>query len=213
MVALFLAGEFMPTPIIPPAAAIIGSSLALLAIHASRVESVDAVFGDIDWKTLLFIFCMMCFVQVFTKTGILSGLARAMHAGFQDDVLLAGVALLGAVGLVSAFLANIPVVAAAVLTVKGYLVLLGMVPEEALGVGFADWPAASLPVFVAMMFGGTLGGNATLIGASSNLVCVGVCAARGRPVSFAGFMRYGVPVTACQLAAAAAYVWALSKMV
>ncbi|GFK94209.1 putative transporter [Fundidesulfovibrio magnetotacticus] len=213
MVGLFLAGEFLPNPVIPPAAAIVGASLALLAIHASRVESVDAVFPDIDWKTLLFIFCMMCYVQVFTKTGVLSGLSRTMHAGFSDNVLLAGFALLGAVGLISAFLANIPVVAAAVLTVKGYLVLLNMVPEEALGLGFADWPDASLPVFVAMMFGGTLGGNATIIGASSNLVCAGVCAARGRPVSFAGFMRYGVPVTLCQLAASAAYIWALSKLV
>jgi len=37
-------------------------------------------------------------------------------------------------------------------------------------------PEQSLPVFVAMMFGGTLGGNATLIGASANLVSVGTCA-------------------------------------
>ena len=58
-------------------------------------------------------------------------------------------------------------------------------------------------------FGGTLGGNATLIGASSNIVSAGICAAQGRPVGFAAFMRYGVPMTVCQLAVSAAYVAAL----
>ncbi|NDY55472.1 citrate transporter [Desulfovibrio sulfodismutans] len=212
MVVLFLIGEAMPHPVLPPSAAIIGASLALLAIHTLKIEPVEAVLRDIDWKTLLFIFCMMCYVEIFTKTGLMSGLSRALYAGIGDDILLAAFALLGAVGLVSGYLANIPVVAASILMVKGYLVLLQLAPEEALGAGFTDWPQAAFPVFVAMMFGGTLGGNATLIGASSNLVAVGVCAAHGRPVRFGAFLRYGVPVTLCQLAVAAVYVWALTKI-
>ena len=56
------------------------------------------------------------------------------------------------------------------------------------------------------MFGGTLGGNATLIGAAANVVSVGICAANGRPVTFLGFMRFGVPVVLVQLAVAALYV-------
>jgi Na+/H+ antiporter NhaD/arsenite permease-like protein len=212
MVVLFLIGEAMPHPIVPPSAAIIGASLALLAIHTHKAEPVEAVLRDIDWKTLLFIFCMMCYVEIFTKTGLMSGLSRALHAGIGDDILLASFAMLGAVGLVSGYLANIPVVAASILLVKGYLVLLQMAPEEALGVGFTDWPAAAVPIFVAMMFGCTLGGNATLIGASSNLVAVGVSAAHGRPVRFVTFLRYGVPVTLCQLGMSAVYIWALSRL-
>ena len=64
-----------------------------------------------------------------------------------------------------------------------------------------------------MMFGGTLGGNATLIGASANVVSVGICAAEGRPVSFFGFMRYGVPVVIVQLAVSALYVIALNWLI
>jgi Na+/H+ antiporter NhaD/arsenite permease-like protein len=211
MVAMFLIGDSLPQPVIPPAAAIMGASLALLAIQSSHVEPLDNVFKDVDWKTIIFIFCMMCYVEQITKTGVLSGLSRSLHAGFGDNLLLAGMALLAGIGLASAFLANIPVVAAAVLMTKGYLVLLTLVPEEALGATFTDWPDASLPVFVAMMFGGTLGGNATLIGSSANLVSVGICGAQGRPVRFAEFARYGVPATCCQLAASAVYVWLLSK--
>jgi len=83
------------------------------------------------------------------------------------------------------------------------------VPEEALGAGFTDWPLATLPMFVAMMFGGTLGGNATLIGASANIVSGGICAAHGKPVRFVTFLRYGLPVTLAQMVVAAAYVVAL----
>ncbi len=210
MVVLFLIGESIPQPIVPPAAAIIGATFALLAIHTAKVEPVENVFRDVDWKTIIFIFCMMCYVEEITKTGILAGLSRQMFAIFGDQVLLAGMFLLAAVGLASGFLANIPVVAAAILMTKGYLVLLQMVPEEALGMGFTDWPDQSLPVFVAMMFGGTLGGNATLIGASANLVSVGICAAAGSRVDFITFLRYGVPATICQLAVSALYVWLLT---
>lgn len=92
---------------------------------------------------------------------------------------------------------------------KGYLVTAEAVPELALTPNFTDWPSTTLPVFVAMMFGATLGGNATLIGASANIIAAGVCAANGRRVTFGQFLRYGVPVTACQLLVAALYIIAL----
>jgi len=210
MVTLFLVGESIPHPIVPPAAAIIGASLALLAIHTAHVEPIENVLRDVDWKTIIFIFCMMCYVEEITKTGVLAGLSRQMYEFFGANLLLAGMFLLAGIGLASGFLANIPVVAAAILMTKGYLVLLEMVPEEALGIGFTAWPDQALSVFVAMMFGGTLGGNATLIGASANLVAVGICASQGSKVDFVTFLRYGVPVTICQLTASAVYVWALT---
>ncbi len=210
MVGLFLLGDSLPNPIAPPSAAIIAASLALLAIHGAKVDQVEGALRDIDWKTIIFIFCMMCYVELISKTGVLSALSRSMQSGFGDDLLLAGLVLLGAVGVTSGFLANIPVVAAGVFLTKGYLALLRVVPEEALGPGFTAWPDAALPLFTAMMFGGTLGGNATLIGASSNLVAVGACRASGRTISFMEFLRYGAPVALAQLAASAGYLWLLS---
>ena len=64
-----------------------------------------------------------------------------------------------------------------------------------------------------MMFGGTLGGNVTLIGSSATLVAAGISASHGKPIPFAAFMRYGVPIAASQLAASALYVWLLSLSV
>ena len=213
MIGLFLFGEDLPSRIVPPAVAIIAASLALLVIYGAKVEPIDRVLRDVDWKTLVFIFCLFCLVEEFTKTGILKPVARNLHAWFGVSLLPIALVMLAGVALASTVLANIPVVAAMVVLTKGYFVVAELMPEEALGALYTEWPLWSLPVFAGMMFGGTLGGNATLIGASANIVSAGICAARGRPVTFGTFMRYGVPITICQLAVSAAYVLVLYYMI
>ena len=152
-------------------------------------------------------------VEAFTRTGLLHSMAKNMNVWFGTQLVLVAMILVAGVGVASSVLANIPVVAAMVLLGKGYLVATELVPELALGAAFVDWPAFTLPVFVAMMFGGTLGGNATLIGASANVVGAGICAAHGRRVTFGTFARYGVPLTVCQLSVSVFYVLALAWMV
>jgi Na+/H+ antiporter NhaD/arsenite permease-like protein len=213
MLVLFVFGEMLPVKIVPPAVAIIAATLALLVIHALKVEPVGAVLKDVDWKTLIFIACMFFLVQALTKTELIEDMTRFANTFFGNNLMGIAFSLLVAIALLSSLLANIPVVAATILMVKGYFVIIEMVPEEALGIGFTDWPAPALPVFVAMMFGATLGGNATLIGASANIVAAGICASHGKPVGFAKFMRYGVPVTAAQIAVSALYVLALFFLV
>ena len=209
MVVLFLFGELLPTQIVPPAVAIIGATLALLVIYGVHVEPVDNVLRDVDWKTLVFLGAIFCLVQAFTKTGLLQGLSLQLYAWFGAQFTQVALLLLAGIGVLSSLLANIPVVAASLIMTKGYLVAAEAVPELAMAGGFTDWPAATVPVFIAMMFGATLGGNATLIGASANIVSVGICASQGERVTFGRFMRYGVPITVVQLALGAAYVLAM----
>jgi Na+/H+ antiporter NhaD/arsenite permease-like protein len=209
MVALFLAGEALPTKIVPPAVAIIAATLALLVVYGARVEPVDNVIRDIDWKTLVFLGAIFCLVQAFTKTGLLQGLSLQLHAWFGLEFTRVALVLLAGIGILSSLLANIPVVAASLVMTKGYMVAAEAVPEAALMAGFTSWPAETVPVFIAMMFGATLGGNATLIGASANIVSVGICASQGERVTFARFMRYGLPITIAQLGVSALYVLAL----
>jgi Na+/H+ antiporter NhaD/arsenite permease-like protein len=209
MVALFLFGEELPTRLVPPAVAIIAASLALLVIYEVKVEPVDDAFRDIDWKTLLFLGCIFCLVQAITQTGLLQALSLKLYQWFGTRLMLVAFGLVAGIGLLSSVLANTPVVAASILMIKGYLVAAELVPETAMAAHFVDWPAATVPVFVAMMFGATLGGNATLIGSAANVVAVGICARNGKPVTFVGWLRYGLPLTLCQLAVGAVYVLAL----
>jgi Na+/H+ antiporter NhaD/arsenite permease-like protein len=212
MVALFLFGESLPAQIIPPQVAIIAAALALLVIYGVRVEPVSEVIRDVDWKTIVFLGAIFTLVQGFVKTELLQGLSFQLYDWFSDDLTRVAILSLAGVGVLSSLLANIPVVAAALVTVTGYLVVAGAAPEIALAPGFTDWPDATLPVFVAMMFGGTLGGNATLIGASANVVAVGICAANGRRVTFMQFLRIGLPIAVVQLSVGAAYSLALGSM-
>ncbi len=212
MIGLFLFGENLPTRIVPPEVAIVGATLALLVVYGARVEPVDAVLRDVDWKTLVFLGAIFVLVQAFTKTGLLQGLSVQLYNAFGAQLTLVGLIMLAGIGMLSAVLANIPVVAAALIMAKGYLVAAEAVPELALSATFTDWPAATLPLFVAMMFGATLGGNATLIGASANIVAVGICAKEGERVSFMRFARVGLPIALVQLAMGAVYVLVLTAM-
>ena len=209
MVLLFIFGDKMPTQIVPPGVAIIAATLALLVIYAAKVEPITNVMKDVDWRTLIFLMCLFCLVQAFNKTGILQSFSHNLYAWFGTNLVLIALVIMAGVGFASSVLANIPVVAAMLLMVKGYFVTAQLVPDLALDPTFTDWPTRVIPVFVAMMFSATLGGNATLIGASANVVSTGICAAHGKPVSFVTFMRFGVPLTLCQLIMAALYVLVL----
>jgi Na+/H+ antiporter NhaD/arsenite permease-like protein len=212
MVLLFIFGELLPTRIVPPTVAVIAAALALLLVYSSKIEPVDKVIQDVDWKTLLFLACIFCLVQAFGKTGTLQSASTKLYHFAGQDLILVALMLIAGVGVLSSLLANIPVVAGSLVMVKGYLVAADVVPEMALTPYFSDWPAATLPVFIGMMFGATLGGNATLIGASANVVAAGVCATHGRRVTFGRFLRYGLPITVIQLGVSALYVVALSKL-
>ena len=209
MVLLFIFGEMIPTQIVPPGVAIIAATLALLVVHAAKVEPITNVLKDIDWRTLIFLMCLFALVQAFNKTGILQGLSQNLYSWFGTNLILISLVLVAGVGFASSLLANIPIVAAMLLMVKGYMVTSELVPDLTLDPTFTDWPVKVIPVFIAMMFSATLGGNATLNGASANVVSTGICASHGKPVSFLTFMRYGVPLTICQLALAALYVLGL----
>ena len=213
MIAMFVFGEDLPARVVPPGVAIIAASLGLLVIYASKVESIDQVLRDVDWKTLIFLNCMFWLVEAVTRTGLIQTLSQQLYAWFGTNLLSVALLMLGGVALASSVLANTPVVAASILLIKGYLVTAQVVPENALGPTFTVWPDQTLPVFVAMMFGATLGGNSTLIGAAANVVSAGICAANGKRVTFARFLRYGVPVTACQLSVSAVYVLVMFRLV
>lgn len=206
MMALFVFGEHLPTHIVPPAAAVIASALALLVGFAARVEPTENVLRDVDWKTLVFLASIFCLVEAMVKTGLLQTLAIKLYEVFGNALTPVALTLIVGIALLSSVLANVPVAAASIVMVKGYLIMAEVVPDTAMAAHFSQWPATSIPVFVAMMFGATLGGNATLVGASANIVAAGICARQGTPLTFGTFLRYGLPITVAQLAASAIYV-------
>lgn len=129
-------------------------------------------------------------------------LALKMYAVFGTELTLVVLTMIGGIALLSAVLANVPVAAASILVVKGYLVAAEAVPGAALDADFTHWPAATIPVFVAMMLGATLGGDATLIGASANISVRGHLCAPWQGAHIRDIpARFDRPITVVQLAA------------
>lgn len=209
MAVLFVFGDMLPHKLTPPAVAILAATLTLLAVYGWKVEPIDRVLADVDWRTLIFIFCMLLMVQGLVKTGALATMTGLVVSVFGSNLPVVAIVFLLGVGALSSMLANTPVVVALIVVTKGYFVEIGMVPDAALGRHIFDWPEATLPVFVAMMFGATLGGNATLIGSAANIVASGICARQGEPVGFARFARIAAPIALAQIAVSAVYVLGL----
>jgi Na+/H+ antiporter NhaD/arsenite permease-like protein len=203
----FIIGESLPIPISPAAVALLGAGLALLLSHQSRIDTVNNILRDVDWSTLIFFMSIFVLIGGLEKTGIISGLSGILAAILGKNIILGSLVLLFLVGILSSVVPNIPLVVGMVPLLKQYLVTVGLAPAEILATDFqGQFPPEVLPMFYAMMFGATLGGNGTLVGASSNIVAAGISEQHGRRISFKTFLHYGIPVTILQLITSAAYV-------
>ncbi|BAY99683.1 hypothetical protein NIES37_36660 [Tolypothrix tenuis PCC 7101] len=203
----FVIGESLPVPISPAAVALLGAALALLLSHQSKIDSVHNILRDVDWSTLIFFMSIFVLIGGLEKTGVINGLSGILAIVLGKNIVLGSLALVFFVGILSSIVPNIPLVVAMVPLLKQYLVNVGLAPAAVLAADFqGQFPPEVLPLFYAMMFGATLGGNGTLVGASSNIVAAGISEQHGRRISFKTFLHYGIPVMLLQLVASALYV-------
>ena len=64
-----------------------------------------------------------------------------------------------------------------------------------------------MPVWWSLALGACLGGNGTAIGASANVIVVGMSEKAGRKITFVRFLSYGMPVMILTVGIATLYVW------
>ncbi|GAA5019237.1 SLC13 family permease [Actinopolymorpha pittospori] len=174
----------------PSVVALVGG-LALLAL--SRLDAAEVV-RDVEWPTLAFFAALFVMVGGLSATGVIDTVAKAATDAMADRLGVATMVLLwGSAGL-SAIVDNIPYVAT-------------MSPIVADLVSASDAGARGQVLWWALALGADLGGNATAIGASANVVMLGLAEKAGRPISFWEFTRYGLVVTAVTIALAVPYLW------
>lgn len=207
VLGFFVIGESLPTPISPAAVALMGAALALLLAHHTKIDTLNNILRDIDWSTLIFFMCIFVLIGGLEKTGVINSLSGVLAFILGKNIVLGSLLLIFVVGIISSVVPNIPLVVAMVPLLKQYVVSVGLASPEILSPNFAgQFPLEVLPLFYAMMFGATLGGNGTLVGASSNIVAAGISEMHGKRISFKTFLHYGIPVMLLQLIASAFYV-------
>jgi Na+/H+ antiporter NhaD/arsenite permease-like protein len=207
VLTLFVVGETLPVPISPATVALTGAALCLLITHHSRIDTIQNILRDLDWSTLIFFMSVFVLIGSLEKTGVLSAASGVLALLLGRNIALGAMLLLLLVGVLSSLVPNIPLVVAMVPLLKEYVVNVGLATPDILDPNFAgNLPIEVLPLFYAMMYGATLGGNGTLIGASSNIVAAGVAEQHGKRISFQAFLRYSLPVAAAQLTIIALYL-------
>lgn len=203
----FVIGDSLPVPISPAAVALLGAALAMLLSHHGKIDSVNNILRDVDWSTLIFFMSIFVLIGGLEKTGVINNLSGILGIVLGKNIFLGSLILLFLIGLLSSVVPNIPLVVAMVPLLKQYVVNVGLAPPEILASNFqGQFPPEVLPLFYAMMFGATLGGNGTLVGASSNIVAAGIAEQHGRHISFKTFLHYGIPIMLLQLFTASVYV-------
>ncbi len=178
---------------------------AVLLLLLSRVE-LHGVLAEVEWPTIFFFVGLFILVGGIEQIGLLDRLANQAVELTGGDVVLTAIVLLWIAGIASALVDNIPAVAT--LIPLTFAVARLMFPELA---GLDDMALAThpdvVPLWWALALGACLGGNGTLVGASANVVAVGIAERRGDRIGFWGFTRIGAPFAFVSLIVATGYVW------
>ncbi len=173
----------------PSVIALLGAGL-LIAI--SGLKPSDYV-QDVEWGTLVFFAGLFVMVGALVNVGAIQMLSDYLAEMVDGKPQLATGALLFVSAIVSGIVDNIPYVTAMSPVVADLSASVPAVHGDVLW-----W---------ALAFGADFGGNATIIGASANVVAIGLAAKAGIKISFWQFAKYGIPVTLVSIAIAAPYLF------
>jgi Na+/H+ antiporter NhaD/arsenite permease-like protein len=173
----------------PAVVAILGG---LLLLVLSRLDA-EAVAKDVEWPTLVFFVGLFVMVGALVNTGVIEVISQAATEAVEGRLLLASIGLLWGSALLSAIVDNIP-----------YVATMSPIVADLVA---ADGTDQSQVLWWALALGADFGGNATAVGASANVVILGLAEGAGKPISFWTFTKYGLVVAGVTVAMATLYLW------
>jgi len=174
----------------PSVVALLGAGLLVLLARGDPARFLR----EVEWPTLAFFMGLFIMVGALVKTGVITTLAEAAARATGGSLLVASGLLLWVSGALSAIVDNIPYVAT-------------MAPVT--GAMVATIPDNHDPrvLWWSLALGADLGGNATAIGASANVVVLGLADRAGHRIGFLEFARYGALVAGVTMAISMLYLW------
>ncbi len=169
----------------PALVALIGASILLFW---SR-QSPEEIFEKIEWPALFFFGGLFVVVGALVQTGVIATVAEFVvenvHSEGEAILIIAWFS-----AIASAIVDNIPLTATLIPLIQDMSGAMNIYPL---------WWALSL--------GACLGGNGTVIGASANVVVLGIAARNGYTISFVEFLKVGMLVLFVTVAIGSAFLW------
>ena len=171
--------------------ALTGAALLMLVSRANPEEALAAV----EWPVIFFFVGLFVLVGALEKVGVIEMLAVKAVSVTGDNIMNTGMLILWLSAIGSAFVDNIPFVATMIPLIQD-MGRIASIPPETLNV---LWWCLSL--------GACLGGNGTIIGASANVVVIGMAEKRGFPITFIGYMKVAFPLMLMSIAICTVYMY------
>jgi len=184
----------------PATIAMFGAGLLLLI---SGIDEPHHILMEVEWSTIFFFMGLFIVIGGIVKVGLIKWMSIQILEITGGNLFGTSMVVLWFSAFASAFVDNIPYVA----TMNP--LIIDMAKQL--------WPTLSgtellhhpdlVPVWWSLALGACLGGNGTAIGASANVIVVGMAEKAGYPISFKRFLFYGMPFMIQTVIISMLYVW------
>ncbi|GAB4341320.1 MAG: ArsB/NhaD family transporter [Desulfobulbaceae bacterium] len=184
----------------PATVALFGAGLLLLL---SNTHEPHHVLAEVEWPTIFFFMGLFIIIGGVVKVGLIEWMSVKVLAVTQGNLFATSMVVIWFSAFASAFVDNIPYVA----TMNPLIVdMARQLWPHATGLELLHHPDL-MPLWWSLALGACLGGNGTAIGASANVIVVGMSEKLGSRISFSRFMLYGMPIMVLTVAISTIYVW------
>ncbi len=171
--------------------ATIGLAIAVITIIAAG-KSTPEIMKKVDYKTVVFFIGLFIVVSGLEETGILELIAQFIEKISGGNAMAMIAIILWVSAIASAFVDNIPFAATMVPVIQSLAASTGV------SLHTLAWT---------LSIGTDIGGSATPIGASANVVGTSVAAKNGHPVSWGRYCKKLAPATVMVLAISTVYIF------
>jgi Na+/H+ antiporter NhaD/arsenite permease-like protein len=166
--------------------------IAGLVWHELKHKESVSIIKDLDWHTFFFLIGIFILVGSLSYTGVIDDIANFIINFTKGNKFLAYTVIVWISVLLSAFVDNIPYIVAMIPVAQLVAASLGSRPELFL---------------FGLLIGTSLGGNITPIGASANVVAVGLLRKNNYHIKFSDFAKIGLPFTIAAVSVAYLFIW------
>ncbi len=184
----------------PATVALFGAGLLLLL---SKTHEPHHILAEVEWPTIFFFIGLFIIVGGVVKVGLIKWMSLQMLDLTQGNLFATSMVIMWFSAFASAIVDNIPYVA----TMNPLVIdMARQLWPNLSGIQLLQHPDL-MPVWWSLALGACLGGNGSAIGASANVIVVGMSEKAGRRISFMKFMAYGMPIMIMTVIVSTIYVW------